>query len=126
MAKKINEECKIVQEILINEKSGGLLSSEESRISKHVYACQLCWEFQERLIYLSDAMRVDEKSHLEPRKTTRHVLISRFRQRHRKPGFQYLKVMDKIKRLFTYRIPLYQAMLATAVVTFFGVDSHWL
>ena len=119
MTKKIKAECKIVQDILINKKRDQLLPAEKSRISNHVKSCQSCGEFQENLIYLRDGMRVDEKLQMEPRNLTRQVLVSRFGKIHKKPDSKYLKLLAKIRLLFSYRIPLYQAMAATAVVSLF-------
>lgn len=119
MTKKFKAECQNVQNILLNMQQDHLLSTENSRIRKHMKYCQSCREFQENLNYLRAGMRVDAKLKIEPRKSTRQVLVSRFREVHRKTDPGFLKFLEKLKLLFSYRIPLYQALAATVVVALF-------
>jgi hypothetical protein len=65
-------------------------------------------------------MKIDNSSLLKPRKSTREYLLSRIEERREiKPSYRNYDILKKIKTLLGYRIPVYQAMLATAAIALF-------
>jgi hypothetical protein len=81
--------------------------------------CENCRSYATTINQLLASMKIDKASKLEPRKIIRQHLLSRFDRMNKRPSIWYQNLLDKLKFMLGYRIPVYQAMLATAVVALF-------
>lgn len=113
------ETCQTIQDLLIKKETDNVSDADQSQLFNHLKKCEICKNFQEKINQLHTHMTIDESSLLEPRKDTRQYLLSRFEQLRSRPGTWYQDILDKVRFILGYRVPVYQAMLATAVVALF-------
>lgn len=119
MSKSSKNDCLIIQNLLINKETDILSGSEQSHLIQHLEKCEDCRIYHENINQLSASMKLDESSILKPRNNTRQFLLSRIEQMNKRSSLRYQDILDKFKSLLGYRIPVYQAVLATAVIALF-------
>jgi len=119
MSRLAKNDCQQIQNLLLKKETDILSDSEQSQLVGHLDTCEVCRNYQEKINQLHASMKIDESSVLEPRRSTRQYLLARIEQMNKKPSIWHQIYLEKIKSLLGYRIPVYQAMLATAVVALF-------
>ncbi|MCK4892524.1 MAG: hypothetical protein KAT07_01090 [Calditrichia bacterium] len=119
MSRLTKNACQLIQNLLLKKETDILSDSEQSQLVSHLEKCEVCRNYQEKINQLHANMKIDESSVLEPRENTRQYLLSRIEQMNKRPRIWYHDFLEKIKSLLGYRIPVYQAMLAFAVIALF-------
>jgi predicted anti-sigma-YlaC factor YlaD len=111
-----DKECKPIRDLLTRRISEKLTEAENSQLQSHLASCQECRAFQDILLKMQDAVKIEDRPGLVPNPAIRENVLRRMRpQKHRRKITMH-NFIKAAKRALEFRIPVYQAVLSALVI----------
>ncbi len=115
--------CISVRDLLIKAQYQALPSSDKKLVSGHLKNCTDCRNFQATLIRMTESFDISRRKDLQLDPHIRYHLLERMETRFPRSLSSVSRFREKLKMIFEYRIPVYQALivfiLVLAAVTLF-------
>jgi hypothetical protein len=108
--------CLEIEGLIVRADFEALRAHEEDRLLKHLPACPACREFRKTMIAIRSAMSNVAAEALPPDPAVRSYLIREMKNRHSRRERPSLPLGRRMLALLKHRVPLYQAVLATALL----------
>ncbi len=122
-----DKNCAIIQDLLIKKDFAELAAHENETLTGHLQQCEACRAFQQILLNVQQAIQSATEEILVPHPAIRQNLRNRLRRA--KPTRQVpqglREIWGTLLDILRLRIPVYQAVLGTAIIfaVFVGIDK---
>ncbi|NOX90154.1 MAG: hypothetical protein GXO77_14135 [Calditrichaeota bacterium] len=116
---KLNGNCSRIEHLIIRQMTSNINDKEKELVDDHLKTCKKCRQFRQILMRISSSFASDALSELSPSPDVRLNLIHEMEMLQRAEKSFADKISDALYSLFTYRIPVYQFVLA--IILIFGI-----
>ena len=117
--------CKQIEELILKQKTDIITQDEIKQIESHIANCSSCKTFYLTVSKIEANMEFDSNAYLQPNPTIRENVIKNLKDRSIFKKQRYLNLIDFVRSILDYRIPVYQAGLAVLIIIFlvtYGFD----
>lgn len=116
-SKKHRKICETVEELLIQQSVTALTEKDAALVREHVQACPDCRLFESQLAEMQQSEKFEKDETLVAHPEIHAALTQRLnelKQQNRESIFS--STWERVRRIFEYRIPVYQGILGAAVI----------
>lgn len=113
-----NHNCKQIEELIIKQKIEILNENEMNQIEIHLANCSSCNNLYLTVSKLERSMVLNSNDSLKPATEIRDNLITKLEYKSAARQPWYPNIIEIIRSVFTYRIPVYQAGLVGIIIIF--------
>jgi hypothetical protein len=118
--KKISENtCALFEEFLIKKDLNMLGDADLEILKEHLKECTNCIHYDQSLNIIKSQIKVKPDFKLIPNPQIKHNLIQYFKNSYESKKAGRLGLWEDIKKLCSYRIPVYQAAIGAILVIIF-------
>lgn len=121
----VTHNCKQIEELILKSINEELKQHELNTINKHIEDCPSCKAFKVSFVKIKKNMQIDADPSLQPNPIIRKTIINQMQQKSSTRKNRLRNFLNTTRSIFEYRVPVYQAGLATIIIVFlitFGFD----
>lgn len=116
MENKNDISCKEVQQLLLDLD----ITDMDDRIGKHLSSCEICQEFHQLLLKISNSTKINSDESLQPDPGILKKLKGNFElSNHRAAPKQISNLFESLTTMLLKKIPVYQVMVAVFIAGIF-------
>jgi hypothetical protein len=113
----LNMKCDEIEGLLIQRHFDQITKDQSLLVEKHLKSCDRCRNYQKILSGLQESMTIGTKDKLVPDPAIRENVIRRMKTVKTQPANIFENTWQSAKRMFEYRVPVYQALFTVALIT---------
>lgn len=117
--------CKQIEELILKQKTETMTHAEINQIELHIANCSSCKIFYLTVSKIEASMDFESIESLQANPAIRENVIKNLKDRSSFKKQRYFNLIELVRSILKYRIPVYQAGLAVLIIIFlvtYGFD----